>query len=102
MVLLGMHYLNSYEGEYNPRIAVKLFRKAADLGDAWGMYHLAECYEKGDGVKKDLDNAFRWFCRAVVTSPEDERLYQSVQDYIFDPNLKQYRENIIGNKHCIR
>lgn len=95
MVLLGMHHLNEFEEEYNPRKAVRLFRKAADQGDAWGMYRLGECFERGKGVKKDFDAAFLWFCKAVVTSPENEFLYQSVQDHVFEPNLKEYRENLL-------
>ena len=95
MVLLGMHHLNEFEEEYNPRKAVKLFRKAADQGDAWGMYRLGECFEDGKGVKKDYDAAYLWFCRAVVTSPENEFLYQSVQDHVFEPNLKEYRESLL-------
>lgn len=95
MVLLGMHHLNEFEEEYNPRKAVKLFRKAADQGDAWGMYRLGECFDDGEGVKKDFDAAFLWYCKAVVTSPEDEFLYQSVQDHVFEPNLKEYRESLL-------
>lgn len=95
IVLLGMHHLNEFEEEYNPRKAVNLFRQAADLGDAWGMFHLGECYINGDGVRKDFDAAYLWFYKAVVTAPEDEHLYQSVQDEVFDPNLKEYRENML-------
>ena len=36
---------------------------------------------------------------AVVTDPEDEHLYQSVQDEVFDPNLKIYRDEIINNQN---
>ena len=95
MVLLGKRCLDYDSGEYNSRKAVSLFRKAAEQGDAWGMFHLGECYINGDGVKKDIDAAYLWFYKAVVTAPEDERLYQSVQDEVFDPNLKEYREGML-------
>lgn len=88
MVLLGVRYLDCDGEEYNPRKAVKTFRKAADLGDAWGMFHLGECYENGDGVKKDFDAAYLWFCRAALAVPEDEHLYQMVQNHIYSPELK--------------
>ena len=95
MVLLGKRCLDYDSGEYNSRKAVELFRKAAEQGDAWGMFHLGECYTNGTGVKKDFDAAYLWFCKAVVTSPEDEYLYQSVQHEIFDPNLKKCRDNML-------
>ena len=98
LVLLGIRYSNECEAEYNPRRAVRFFRKAADQGNAWGMFHLAECLEHGEGVKKDYDAAYLWFCRAVVTSPEDELLYDLVQNRIFDPNLKECREQILAEK----
>ena len=98
MVLLGKRCLDYDSGEYNSRKAVELFRKAADQGDAWGMFHLGECYINGDGVKKDFDAAHLWFCKAVVSSPEDERLYELVQNSIFDPDLKQYRENMLKGR----
>ena len=93
MVSLGCKCTREYESEYNPRKAVRLFRKAADKGDVWGMFHLGECYADGIGVKKDYDAAYLWFCRAVLAAPDDEALYQSVQNKIYDPNLKEVRDN---------
>ena len=96
MCMLGKNYQNEFRAEHNPVEAVKWFRKAAEAGDAWGMFHLGECYETGNGVKKDFDAAYLWFCKAVTTAPENERLYQFVQNQIFDPNLKECREQILG------
>lgn len=98
MVLLGKRCLDYDSGEYNSRKAVELFRKAAEQGEAWGMFHLGECYINGDGVKKDFDAAYLWFYKAIATAPEDEHLYQSVQHEIFDPTLKEYRDNIINTQ----
>lgn len=95
MVLIGKQCLDYDSGEYNPRKAVRLFRQAAGQGDAWGMFHLGECYINGDGVKKDFDAAYLWFYKAVATAPEDERLYQSVQHEIVDPDLKAVREGLL-------
>lgn len=90
MFILGSWYLSKQRGiEYNPRKAAWWFRRAADKGDAWGMFHLGECYEDGVGVKKDLDAACVWFCRAAVAAPDDEELYQSVQNKIYSPELKE-------------
>lgn len=93
MVQLGKRCALEYEAVYNPRKAVRLFRKAAEKGDVWGMFHLGECYADGIGVKKDYDAAYLWFCRAALAAPDDELLYQSVQNKIYDPNLKEVRDN---------
>ena len=89
MVLLGKRYMFEYEEDYNPRKAIRLFHMAAGNGDPWGMFHLGECYADGIGVKKDYDAAYLWFCRATLAAPDDEMLYQSVQNRIYDPNLKE-------------
>ena len=51
-------------------------------------------YINGDGVKKDFDAAYLLFYKTVVTAPEDERLYQSVQHEIFDPGLEEFRDSL--------
>ena len=96
MFILGNWYLSKQRGiEYNPRKAAWWFRRAADRGDAWGMFHLGECYADVVGVKKDYDAAYLWFCRAALAAPDDEMLYQSVQNQIYDPNLKE----VLGKKN---
>lgn len=100
MFLLGQWHLREVGGGvgYDPREAAKWFRRAADNGDARAMFELGECYEDGVGVKKDPDKAYRWFCRAVLAAPEDEYLYESVQNHVFDPNLKAVREELLADK----
>lgn len=100
MMLLGHRYQWEIGGGvgYDPREAAKWFRRAADNGDARAMFELGECYEDGVGVKKDPDKAYRWFCRAVLAAPEDEYLYESVQNHVFDPNLKAVREELLADK----
>ena len=96
MFILGNWYLSKQRSiEYNPRKAAWWFRRAADKGDAWGMFHLGECYADGVGGKKDYDAAYLWFCRAVLAAPDDEMLYQSVQNKIYDPKLKE----VLGKKN---
>jgi len=100
MYLLG-HWLLREVGSgvgYNPREAVKWFRRAAENGDARAMFELGECYEDGIGVKKEPDLAYRWFCRAALASPEDEDMYQRVQNKVFDPNLKTVREELLAER----
>ena len=100
MMLLAHRYQRETVGdvEYNPREAVKWFRRAAENGNARAMFELGECYEDGIGVKKDPDMAYHWFCRAVLAAPEDEDLYERVQNHIFDPNLKTVREELLADK----
>ena len=95
MRILGICYQEGRGVELSPRKAAWWFRRAADNGDAWGMYYLGECFENGVGEQKDADEAYLWYCQAVMAEPEDERLYQSVQNKIFDPNLKACRESLL-------
>ena len=100
MFLLG-HWLLMEVGSgvgYDPREAVKWFRRAAENGDARAMFELGKCYENGFGVKKEPDLAYRWFCRAALASPEDEDMYQRVQNKVFDPNLKTVREELLAER----
>ena len=87
--MLGSWLLSGYGVEENPREGVKWLRRAADRGDARAMFELGECYENGDGVKKDPDAADLWFCRAALAAPEDEKMYQRVQNRICSPGLKE-------------
>ena len=44
--------------------AVKLWRWAADQGDAYAQFNLAEMYLRGTGVPRDLDKAYSLFTLA--------------------------------------
>jgi len=46
--------------------AARLFRQAADLGNADAMEELGEIYRTGDGLPKDGLEALRWFLRAAA------------------------------------
>lgn len=48
--------------ETNPEEAVRHLRNAADCGILEAMELLGQCYARGTGVKKDLDQAETWFC----------------------------------------
>jgi hypothetical protein len=45
--------------------AVKWYRKAADLGDAWAQTLLGTIYESGEGVPQDRGEAARWYRMAA-------------------------------------
>jgi hypothetical protein len=45
--------------------AVRLYRKAADAGDASAMRNLGWMYENGQGVAKDYGEAMRWYRKAA-------------------------------------
>lgn len=46
--------------------ASEWFRKASDLGNALGSYHLGDMYANGWGVKADPAEALRWFEQAAA------------------------------------
>ncbi len=57
----------SYERESADEDPTSLERyvKAAEAGDARAMFHLAVCYENGDGIAKDESKAFEWYKKAA-------------------------------------
>ncbi len=49
----------------DPAEAVAWFRKAADQDCPAAFYELGVCYENGEGVEKNLDEAENWYRKAV-------------------------------------
>lgn len=49
----------------DPVSAVAWFRKAGDQDCAAAFYELGVCYENGEGVEKNLDEAETWYRKAV-------------------------------------
>jgi len=45
--------------------AAKWYRKAAEQGDAYAQYELAQRYEKGRGVTQDFSKAVKWLRKAA-------------------------------------
>lgn len=41
--------------------AVRWFKRTADLGNTIGYYYIAEMYQYGEGVPKDVVRAFMWY-----------------------------------------
>lgn len=60
------------EQEMDYEVALKFYRKAADIGDRDGMCRTAICYENGKGVKKDTIKAVEYYkkvaCHGVEAS----------------------------------
>ena len=42
-----------------------LYRRSADQGNAVAQYNLRDMYANGQGVKKDDDEAARWYRKAA-------------------------------------
>ena len=64
--------------------AARWYRRAADLGNAYGQTSLAEALLQGDGVAKDEPEAARWY-RAAVAQREQ---------YAYLPLARLYAEGI--------
>lgn len=45
---------------------VKRYQEEAELGNVKAQFKLAWCYEKGVGVKRDVDAAVRWYRKAAA------------------------------------
>ncbi len=51
--------------------AVKLWKKAAELGDVTAQCELGNCYGNGVGVEQDEEEAFRWYKKAAEQGDAD-------------------------------
>ena len=66
MVALGLMYSSGRGGlQRNDAEAVRLFRQAADKGNAAGMFHLGLAYARGQGVAHDDAESDRWYRKAA-------------------------------------
>lgn len=71
--------------------AVKCFETASNQGDAKGMYDLALCYQKGEGVDKNEKKAFQLLLRASDKG-YDEAKFQLAECYYWGKGTKMDRE----------
>jgi TPR repeat protein len=65
MIRLGICYAQGTGVPKDEAEAVQWCRKAADLGNALGMYNLGVCYYNGIGVPKDEAEAIKWYRKAA-------------------------------------
>ena len=50
--------------------AVDIYRKAADMGGSYAQYSLGFCYQNGQGVEADLEEAMKWYKIAAENGNE--------------------------------
>ena len=62
---LGKQYQIGRIVELDKKKAFELFKVAAELGDSWGQYELAECYRYGKGTKQDRKLAMFWYYQSA-------------------------------------
>lgn len=74
--------------------AVKCFETASNHGDAKGMYDLALCYQKGEGVDKDEKKAFQLLLKASDQG-YDEAQFQLAECYYWGKGTKMDRERAL-------
>lgn len=82
MTLVGRIY---DEGFNQSAKALPWFRKAAELGNPQAQVELAELYEAGDGVPKDMDMALQWYQKAADQDHDEAQLALAMH-YIDDLN----------------
>lgn len=71
MTLVGRIY---DEGFNQPTKALSWFKKSAELGNAQAQVELAELYEAGDGVTKDIEQAIKWYEKAATQDHDEAQL----------------------------
>lgn len=62
----------------NWNLAIEYYRKAAELGNPDAQYHLALCYEYGDGVTTDMVQAVKWYRKAAEQGNPDAQFNLAV------------------------
>lgn len=62
--MLALADLDSVSAQ-SPAAAVDLYRKAAETRNADAMFRLGECYDRGEGVKRDRAEALKFFRKAA-------------------------------------
>jgi len=67
--------------------AAKLWRMAADLGNAEAQYQLGECYLLGDGVEMDDEEAIKWYRYATEQGHEVAEL--ALENFFNDGKEKE-------------
>ena len=62
------------EGYHDPARALPYYRQAAEKGYADAQVQLAELYDAGDGVPRDMDAAIRWYEKAAKQGHEEAQV----------------------------
>jgi TPR repeat protein len=61
----GVAHENSRGVAHNYAEMAKLYRKAAQQGDAYAQYNLGSMYNHGQGVAQDYAQAVKWYTQAA-------------------------------------
>ena len=78
--MMGVHYLTGTGVEQDFAKAVHFLRRAAEKGDAGGMFNLGICYSAGKGVEKNMQEAVRWVSAAAEKGhAEAKKFLQALQ-----------------------
>ena len=64
-VLFSGWFFLSGSAKTTPFERTEKYRKAADKGDAKSQFNLGDCYDRGNGVKKDAGESAKWFRMAA-------------------------------------
>lgn len=72
----------------NPAEEFKWNLKAAELGNALGMWRVSNAYKNGSGVEKNEDEEFKWAKRALEAGNVDA--YINIADIHSNPSSKYY------------
>lgn len=54
--------------------AAALYQKAADNGDAYAMWRLAECYSNGNGIEFNQKKAYDWIVKSAKAGQEEAKV----------------------------
>jgi len=74
---LGVCYYSGHGVGEDLKEAVRLYRLAAEKGDADAQCNLGWCYQEGIGISKNLTEAARWY--ELATSQQHERALQNLK-----------------------
>ncbi|GAB6976556.1 hypothetical protein JCM15124A_14630 [Prevotella falsenii] len=69
---LGILYFEGWNGEKpDKKKGLEWLFKAANGCEPWAMFYIGNCYKRGDGVEKNIDEAIRWYKKAAEYGDED-------------------------------
>lgn len=89
-------YYDDIEG--SEKQAFEWYKKVGEKNDSWAMLRVAQYYEKGRGIKKDYEEAFRWYLNAEKAG-EKEAVFSAVELLISGFETKE-AENIF--RRCFK
>ena len=68
--------------------AVKLFRKAADMGNRVAQLNMGTCYYNGQGVPEDNTKAFEWYLKSAEQGYA-KAMFNAGVLYLYEEGVKQ-------------